>query len=119
MADDGPRPPGVVTLERSKSVQMDSPYGLGNLLLPVMLFYHPSMKSLAEKIASEVERRKQEDTEISVIRTDKHRSHNYYCFKRWPMHNGHNYCIMHNYCVGSYIYIKLGQVSGWRPLLIL
>ena len=46
----GPRP--------TKSVPIDSPYDLGNLLLPVMLFYHPSMKSLAENIHLQVERRK-------------------------------------------------------------
>ena len=55
-----------VSLERSKSVPIDSPYGLGNLLLPVMLFYHPSMKSLVENIHLQVERRKMEDVNISV-----------------------------------------------------
>ena len=43
-----------VTLERSKSVQMDAPYSLGNLI-PVLLFYHPTMKSLAERITERVQ----------------------------------------------------------------
>ena len=58
--------PPLVGLERSKSVPIDAPYGLGNLLLPVMLFYHPSMKSLAENIVLQVQKRKMEDEHISV-----------------------------------------------------
>ena len=54
------------TLERTKNVPIDTPYGLGNLLLPVMLFYHPSMKGLAEKITLEVEKKKLQSSEMSV-----------------------------------------------------
>ena len=67
LSTDVPAARPQVSLERSKSVPMDSPYGLGNLLMPVMLFYHPSMEDLANKITSEVENRKLKDKTISVI----------------------------------------------------
>lgn len=53
-------------LNRTKSVPMEASYGLGNLLLPVMLFYHPLMEELAQKIVSLVEKRKLQDSDIRV-----------------------------------------------------